>query len=161
MIFLTVGSQAPFDRLVRGVDDVLGDVDLGDRIFAQIGDSTYKPRHFETVAALDAMTFELRFREASAIISHAGIGTLKLACDAGKPLLAMPRRRKFGEAPYDCQRMLADRFEAGGHILVARSADELAVKLTQLTSFVPQPRVFNANAVAERIGSFIQSVDRC
>lgn len=161
MILLTVGSEAPFDRLVRGVDDVLDEYDLGHEIFAQIGDGTYKPRHFETIASLDAVTFARCFQEASAIISHAGMGIINLACDSGKPLLVVPRQRRFGEARFGSQQGLADRFEAGGHILVARSANELAVELTRLTSFVPQPRVLSASAVAERIGSFIQSIDRC
>jgi UDP-N-acetylglucosamine transferase subunit ALG13 len=94
MIFLTVGTQFPFDRLVRAVDNFFDAYELGDEVFAQIGDTTYKPRHFEAVATLDKEMFDRRFHEASAIIGHAGMGTIMLALDSGKPLLAMPRRKR-------------------------------------------------------------------
>jgi beta-1,4-N-acetylglucosaminyltransferase len=160
MIFLTVGTQFPFDRLVRAVDDFFDAYELDDEVFAQIGDSTYKPRHFEAVTSLDKETFDRRFRQASGIIGHAGMGTIMLAFDCGKPLLAMPRRKKYGEVVNDHQVALADEFEALGHILVAHNAGELAAKLTRLKSFRPQPREANADAVAQRIQCFVRSIGR-
>jgi beta-1,4-N-acetylglucosaminyltransferase len=159
MIFLTVGTQFPFDRLVRAVDDFFDAYELDDTVFAQIGDSTYKPRHFEAVAALDKEAFDRYFHEASAIIGHAGMGTIMLALDSGKPLLAMPRRRKYGEVVNDHQVALADEFEALGHILVAHTPSELAAKLTRLKSFVPRRHAASPDAVAERINCFVRSID--
>jgi len=159
MIFLTVGTQFPFDRLVRDVDNFLDEHELGEEVFAQIGSSSYKPRHFEAVAALEKEAFDQYFRQASAIIGHAGMGTITMALDYGKPLLAMPRRKKHGEVVNDHQVALADEFEAIGHILVAHNPSELATKLTQLKSFVPKPRVADVEAVAERIRSFVKSIN--
>lgn len=158
MIFLTVGTQFPFDRLVRAVDDFFDTHDLEDEVFAQIGNSTYKPRHFEAVATLDKETFDRHFRQASGIIGHAGMGTIMLAFDHAKPLLAMPRKKKHGEVVNDHQVALADKFEALGHILVAHDAGELAAKLTCLKSFTPKQRVSNADVVADRICCFVRSI---
>lgn len=160
MIFLTVGTLFPFDRLVQAVDEFFDTYDLDDEVFAQIGNSAYKPRHFEAVASLDKGEFDRRFRQASAIIGHAGMGTIMLAFDCGKPLLAMPRRKKYGEHVNDHQVALADEFEALGHILVAHKASELAAKLTRLKSFSPQPRTASPEVVAERIRCFVQSIER-
>ena len=160
MIFLTVGTQFPFDRLVQAVDEFFDAYALDDEVVAQIGESTYKPRHFKAVVSLDKEAFDRHFRQASAIIGHAGLGTIMLALDCGKPLLAMPRRKRYAEVVNDHQMALADEFEALGHILVAHNAAEVAAKLTRLKSFVPQPRRANAEAVAERIGCFVRSIDR-
>ncbi|MDI6449695.1 glycosyltransferase [Anaerobaca lacustris] len=160
MIFLTVGTQFPFDRLVQAVDEFFDEYDLDDEIYAQIGSSAYRPRHFEAVPTLDKEAFDRRFREANAIIGHAGMGTIMLAFDCGKPLLAMPRRKKYGEVVNDHQVALADEFEALGHILVAHNASELSAKLTRLKSFAPQRRVASPEAVAERIRCFVKSIDR-
>ena len=160
MIFLTVGTQFPFDRLVRAVDDFCDEHELDEEVFAQIGDGTYKPRHFETAASLDKATFDDHVERSSAIIGHAGMGTITLALEHGKPLLAMPRLKKYGEVVNDHQVGLAEEFEALGHILVARDPGELAARLPQLRSFTPQRRVASPEAVAERIGGFIQSIDR-
>jgi len=160
MIFLTVGTQFPFDRLVRTVDDLAGGGAIAEDIFAQIGDSTYKPRNFEAVASLDKRAFDERFVTASAIISHAGMGTIAMAMEHGKSLLAMPRRRKYGEVVNDHQEGLAIKFAACGHILVARDEQELPAGIGLLKTFVPRPRQVNSDAVVQRISAFLDSLKR-
>lgn len=157
MIFLTVGTQFPFDRLVKAVDDLIGGGTLHEEVVAQIGDSDYQPRHFHAVPSLDKKTFDDYFRRASAVIGHAGMGTIAMALDSGKPLLAMPRRKKYQEVVNDHQVGLAVRFEALGHILVARDERELPAKVTRLKTFVPQPRQANPDAVVQRISHFLNN----
>ena len=96
MIFLTVGTQFPFDRLVKAVDDVFDDGLIDEEIFAQIGESSYKPRNFECVNTLDKRRFDRLIQETSGIISHAGVGTITMALDNEKPLLVMPRLARHG-----------------------------------------------------------------
>jgi UDP-N-acetylglucosamine transferase subunit ALG13 len=160
MIFLTVGTQFPFDRLVRAVDDWLDRNSFGEEVCAQIGDSSYVPRNFKAVASLDKAAFDQRFEQASAIISHAGMGTITMALDHGKALLAMPRLKKYREVVNDHQMPLAEKFETLGHILLARDEGQLADKLYQLKSFVPQPRKTAHDAVAQHIGRFLEHVGK-
>ncbi len=155
MIFLTVGTQFPFDRLVKAVDDLFDQRLIGEPIVAQIGDSRYQPRNFQAVASMDKGTFDRAVEQASAIISHAGMGTITMALDHSKPLLAMPRRKKYNEVVNDHQVVLAIKFEALGHILLARDETELASKIPGLKSFVPRPRAVDPGAVARRIDVFL------
>jgi len=155
MIFLTVGTQFPFDRLVKAVDDLVGEGVLAEEIFAQVGDGTYQPQHFQAVGALDKKAFDGYFRDASAIISHAGMGTITMALDHGKSLLVMPRRKKFQEVVNDHQVGLADRFARLGHLLVARDQTELRDRVRQLGSFVPKPRQADPEAVTQRVLRFL------
>jgi beta-1,4-N-acetylglucosaminyltransferase len=159
MIFLTVGTQFPFDRLVQTVDLLFDEGIINDEVFAQIGDSSYQPRHFEVVASLEKKDFDARFQQAAAVISHAGMGTITMALDHGKPLLAMPRRKRYGEVVNDHQEALALKFEALGHILVAREEKDLRAKVVQLQSFVPQPRQAQPDVVARRIARFLETLD--
>ncbi len=158
MIFLTVGTQFPFDRLVRTIDDLVGEGVVFDTVFAQIGNSAYAPRNFEAVASLDKQTFDEQFAKASAIISHAGMGTVAMAMDLGKPLLAMPRRPEFGEVVNDHQEALAVKFALSGYILLALNEKELPEKVRQLKSFVPTRRESNPDSVAQRISRFLDSL---
>ncbi len=159
MIFLTVGTQFPFDRLVRAVDEWLDHDSFGEEVYAQMGESAYVPRHFEAVASLDKAAFDQRFQQASAIISHAGMGTITMALEHGKSLLAMPRLKRYREVVSDHQGPLAEKFEALGHILLARDERELDGKFRQLRTFVPRPRKADPGAVAGRIGRFLESLD--
>jgi len=155
MIFLTVGTQFPFDRLVKAIDHLFDEDLMPEDVFGQIGASTYKPRHFETVVSLEKNAYDDRFRHASAVISHAGMGAITMALDQGKPLLVMPRQRKYKEVVNDHQEAMADKFETLGHILVARNEAQLRERVAQLRSFVPRARKAEPEAVAQKVRHFL------
>ena len=155
MIFLTVGTQFPFDRLVQAVDTLFNEDLIDEEIFAQIGKSAYKPYNFEAVSSLNSNLFAKYVREASYIISHAGMGTIMMTLDNAKPLLVMPRRKCFKEHVNNHQVATARRFEQDGYLLAAYDVLELPAKLEKLKSFVPKRRPTQAKAVADRISIFL------
>ena len=158
MIFLTVGTQFSFDRLVKTVDDFVGSNGFDEEILAQIGDSTYQPQNFKAVASLEKHLFDKYLRDASCIISHAGMGTITMALEHGKPLLVIPRRKIYGEVVNDHQVAIAKKFDELGHVLVAYETADLPEKIEQLKSFVPRKRESQAQAVAKRIKCFIDKI---
>jgi len=158
MIFLTVGTQFPFDRLVKCVDDAVSQDGFKEEIFAQIGESSYRPRNFEGVSSLEKRLFDKRIREASGIISHAGMGTIMMALDNKKPLLVMPRLSKYGEVVNDHQVAIARKFEELGHILAVYDIKDLLQKMKQIRTFVPRKRRAQPEAVANRIAQFLDEL---
>jgi len=102
VIFLTVGTQLPFDRLVRAADAWAGDNPTSE-IFAQIGHGAYRPRHMRWAAFLPPELFRDRLSSARLVVSHAGIGNLLLALEARKPIVLMPRRADLNEHRNDHQ----------------------------------------------------------
>lgn len=158
MIFLTVGTQFPFDRLVQAVDDLVARGIIDEEVFAQVGNSSYRPRHFEAVASLEKTEFDERIQRASSLISHAGMGTIMTALDADKPLLAMPRRKKYREVVNDHQVAIARKFEQLGHMLVAYEPPELARKMQMLAAFRPNPRHVCPETVVGRIVEFLHGL---
>jgi UDP-N-acetylglucosamine transferase subunit ALG13 len=159
MIFLTVGTQFPFDRLVRAVDEAVGENGLDEQIFAQVGASSYRPKNFETIPELEKSLFDKYISEANGIISHAGMGCITMALENRKPLLVMPRLKKYGEVVNDHQVVIAKKFEKLGHLLVAYSDEELLDKIKFLRGFVPQKREVHCEAVAARISDFLCRID--
>jgi len=158
MIFLTVGTQFPFDRLVKAVDEIVSKNGLDEHIFAQVGTTTYRPRNFEAVSSLEKTLFDKHFSEADSIISHAGMGTIMMALESGKPLLVMPRLSKYGEVVNDHQLAIARKFEQLGYLLAAYGAEDVTEKMKQLKSFVPQDRQSEAKIVADRISIFLNEL---
>ena len=53
MIFLAVGTQFGFDRLVKVVDEAIGRQLIQDTVFAQIGPGSYLPKRMEYVVSLE------------------------------------------------------------------------------------------------------------
>jgi UDP-N-acetylglucosamine transferase subunit ALG13 len=156
MIFLTVGTQFGFDRLVKVVDNAIADGLIGQPVFAQIGPGVYQPKHMEYVVSLDKDKFDQTLHSSNAMISHAGIGSIVMALNASIPLLVMPRRKKYGEVVNDHQLHTARKFEELGHILVAYDTDELPEKIKLLKTFIPKPRNPNRQGVIDRISQFLE-----
>jgi beta-1,4-N-acetylglucosaminyltransferase len=159
MIFLTVGTQFPFDRLVKAVDDIADEGVLGEEIFAQIGESSYRPRNLKMVSFIDNHLFDKYIHQASFVISHAGMGTIAAVLECGKPMLVMPRQRKYGEVVNDHQLGIVRKFEEMGHILVAYNEKDLVEKIKLLKTFVPKPRIPNRQGVIDRIESFLRTLE--
>jgi UDP-N-acetylglucosamine transferase subunit ALG13 len=96
MIFATVGTQLPFDRLIRALDD-WARAHPDTEVFAQIGRGGYEPRHMEWSHDLHPREFRDRLEACDAIVAHAGMGTIISAIELGKRVIVMPRRAALGE----------------------------------------------------------------
>ncbi|KAJ54604.1 hypothetical protein ACMU_18025 [Actibacterium mucosum KCTC 23349] len=132
MIFLTLGTQLPFDRLVQALDDVAKD--LNETIYGQIGHGTYKPANFEADALLTPTEFSKRFEEARVIVGHAGIGTILSGIQAQKPLVLMARQAKHGEHRNDHQLATVSQVRKIDGVYIVEGADDLrsVLKSTEL-----------------------------
>lgn len=143
MIFVTVGAQMPFDRLVRAVDGWAAEA--GVEVVAQVGDSAYRPRHLRATPWLGPDAFRAELGRAEAVIGHAGMGTILSALELGKPLLVMPRRAALGETRNDHQVATAKRFAERGWLRVAESEADLPA---QADALLRQPESVRVPAVA-------------
>ncbi|HTZ48951.1 MAG TPA: glycosyltransferase [Verrucomicrobiae bacterium] len=130
MIFVTVGSSEPFDRLVHAVDEWAEQRGRTD-VFAQIGRSNYQPKHIECSQFLGPSEFRERFDAAEFVVAHAGMGSIITALEIGKTMVVMPRRAHLGETRSDHQVATADRFGQQGHVLVAMDEHALSNKLDE------------------------------
>jgi len=134
VIFVTVGAQMPFDRLVRAVDDWAGRGRVPAEIFAQIGPSPLRPRHMRWTRFLTPGEFLAQVGAADLLVAHAGMGSIITALEHGKPLLIMPRRGELGETRNDHQVATAHRFRGLGSVDVAFDEQELVVRLDRFES---------------------------
>ncbi len=156
MIFLTVGSQMPFDRLVRAVDTWAGEHARAD-VFGQIGTAEYLPCNFPYVSVLSTAEYSRRVEQATIIISHAGMGTILTALEHGKPLLVMPRLGSLDETRNDHQIATAREFASQGMVHAARDEQELAAQLERIDDLTSQKRIGSvaSNELITAIRNFI------
>lgn len=140
MLFVTVGAQMSFDRLVRTVDDWSGRVGRTD-VFAQIGPTDWRPQHIQWTQFLQPPEFRAKVESADVVIAHAGMGSILTALELGKPILVMPRRGDLMETRNDHQLATAKRFLAQGRVFVAFDEQHLAARLDQLSDLRPGERI--------------------
>ncbi len=129
MIFVTVGTQLPFDRLIKAVDSWAAD-NPGVEVLAQIGNGGYQPMHMVWSGFLDPEMFRERVRSARLVVSHAGTGNLLLALEACKPIVMMPRRAALNEHRNDHQLATAKWLKGLPGVTIADDVDDLRQALT-------------------------------
>lgn len=110
MIFVTTGTQLPFDRLIRAMDEIAPD--LGDEeIIAQAQNDSYVPHSIKVIGYLSSAEYKDIMSRARLIVSHAGTGTIISALMLKKPIIVMPRYASLGEHRNEHQSATVKKFE--------------------------------------------------
>ena len=137
MILVTVGMHtAGFSRLVRAMDRIASQVN--EEVLMQIGATPYQPHAARWFTFVPPSQMEALCERARIIVSHAGAGSILTALRHGKPLVVMPRLRKYGEMIDDHQIELAEALCREKALLVAWEATQLEEKLAAASSFTPR-----------------------
>jgi UDP-N-acetylglucosamine transferase subunit ALG13 len=131
LIFVTVGQQMGFDRLIRSVDAWAGRSPEVD-VLAQIGAGSFRPEHLRLTPTLTPTEFLATLKSADAVVAHAGIGTILQVLEIGRPLLVFPRRAQYRETRNDHQVDTVRRFAQEGLIRGALDEEELHRELDRI-----------------------------
>lgn len=120
MIFVTVGSRNySFDRLFKKIDELFEEGVLTDSMFAQMGTSMYKPKHYEYKDFISPDEFTEKVEKADIVVSHGASGSIMKALNAGKKVIAVTRLAKYGEHINDHQIQNNESFSANQYVLMA------------------------------------------
>lgn len=112
MIFVSVGTHTEqFNRLLKEIDSLISSGKIHEKVIAQTGNSTYKPKNFEHFSFSSWKRILKLNRDASLVISHGGAGNLLVASHYSKSIVAVPRLKKFNEHVNDHQVQLVKELE--------------------------------------------------
>lgn len=150
----------PFDRLVKTVDQWASDHGRED-VFAQIGQTDYRPSRIQWTRFLDPGEFKRRYEAARVIVAHAGTGSIITALQLGKPILIMPRRASLRETRNDHQVATAEQFRHFGSVVVAWDEKELIARLEGVDDLDGRQAVgpYASHELVAAIRGFIEGVD--
>lgn len=115
-IFCSVGTQAPFDRLVEYLLRWAEGKDVA--LLVQAGDSLYVNQHEFVVSSISGDEFTRFFDAADVVVSHAGMGNIIRALELSKPIVLLPRLASHGEHVNDHQVDTAERFSGSDLVSV-------------------------------------------
>lgn len=158
MIFVTVGTQLAFDRLIEAVDK-WAEANAAIEVFAQIGPSDMQPRAMTHADFLPAAKADELMRQADLVVSHAGMGSILTALRYQRPILIMPRRAGLGEHRNDHQFATAKWIEGRSGVSVAWDEEEIPHKLTARRDLSAGPALseFASGPLIEKLHSFIRA----
>lgn len=126
VIFVTVGTQLPFERLVATVDEWAGSRMDRVEVIAQVGVGRTDYSNLKCVRTLVGDEYSQVIAGASLMVAHAGTGSILTALDQGVPVIVFPRDSVRGEHRDDHQQQTARQMERMGMVSVAWTEGELA-----------------------------------
>jgi UDP-N-acetylglucosamine transferase subunit ALG13 len=122
MIFVTV-SASPFERLIREMDKIAGSI--SEKAVMQIGKTKYEPKNadfFRFISNEEILEYN---KKARLVITHGGAGCIMTALSCNKPVIVVPRYKKFGEHINDHQLDLTKALEREGKIIAVYDVKDL------------------------------------
>ena len=120
MIFATVGTHAqPFTRFLAAL------AALDDDVIVQYGHNEPPQGVREAVAFMPISVLNEHMRAADVVVTHAGVGSVLCARQAGHVPVVVPRLHRYGEHVDDHQLELVAALGADGHVVPVRDMAEL------------------------------------
>ncbi len=139
MIFVTVGTHnQSFERLVKKADEIAEELD--EEVVIQRGHTPYEPEHASFFDFVSRSEMQNVVEKASVVVSHAGAGSIIFALAAGRPLVVVPRLKRYEEHVNDHQLELAKVLEESEKVRAVYDIDELENTLKTMKDIEPVER---------------------
>lgn len=156
MIFITTGSRSfQFNRLLEAVDKAIENGFITDEVFAQIGSSNYKTKHYKSVEFLNHEEFNERMHNCDVVLTHGGTGVIVNAVKMGKRVVAVPRLVKYQEVVDDHQIELVQAFEKLGMVTACYDCNEIDKAIEEAKDKEVKPYISNTQAIINSIDAMI------
>lgn len=128
MIFATVGSHPTFefDRFLRALESV-----PDDDMVVQFGPGTPPANARLAVPWMSFAEIVESMEKASRVVSHAGVGTILCAVQAGHVPVVVPRLQRFSETVDDHQLGLGRALAETGRVVLVEEVSELPQRLAE------------------------------
>jgi beta-1,4-N-acetylglucosaminyltransferase len=155
LIFVTVGGMRPFERLVKEMDRIAGELD--ENIVMQIGSTDYEPMNCDYFRFMPRNDIEGLYAGARVVVCHAGGGSILTALQHSKPLVLVPRMKSYGEVFDDHQLEIARQMESRGVTVVYDMTNlESAITNANMTRASPSA----GSNLAGRLKEYLDQLER-
>lgn len=160
MIYVAVGTQKfPFNRLLQKLDQYIEEGLIDEPIFAQIGSSTYKPKHYQYKDFLTREKFTEYVEQCDLLITHSGVATIMLGLKCKKPVIVIPRLTKHGEHVDDHQVQIAETFAEKNYVLQCGEEDNLADLIVEARKHHFDHYVSQKQQVVDTVRNYLNTIE--
>lgn len=158
MILMVCGTQKfQLDRMLEEMDRLIETGAVTEEVFAQIGYSTYEPKHFQWERFVAGEEFEKKIKNCDLLLTHSGVGTILTGKELGKPVLVYPRSARYGEHVDDHQWQIAREFQRRDYVLICEETSQMAQRIEECRHFSFQRLHIGENVQTGVIRNFLRS----
>ena len=159
MILVLLGTQHnEFTRLLQEIDECINNKIIDEEVIVQAGFTKYeskKMRIFDMIPKLDLDEFVER---ADLVITHGGVGSIIMALNKNKKVIAVPRLHEYGEHVNNHQRQIIKVFSEKGYLIGVQNVEDMPEALKDIKTFVPKKYENNNHEMLNYIENFIANI---
>ena len=157
MILVLLGTQHnEFTRLLQEVENCIDNQIIKEQVIVQAGFTKYKSDKMETFDMISKEELDKYMSKANLIITHGGVGSIIMALEKGKKVIAVPRLHEYGEHVNDHQRQIIKVFSEKKYLIGIENVDELEDAIKNIAKFEPAKYENNNQKMINIIENFIE-----
>ena len=144
MILVTLGTQdKPFERLIKAVEKQIESGNIKDEVIVQAGCTQYTSNKMKIIKYIPINEFEELIKKADFIITHAGVGSIIQGLQNNKKVIAVARKKEYGEHVNNHQEQILENFGQQGYIISVYNLEKLDEALKKVDEFKPKEFIGN------------------
>jgi len=161
MILVTLGTQdKDFSRLLKAVEKAVKNGSIKEKVIVQAGFTQYSSDVLEILDFVSPEELEKLVMKASLVITHGGVGSIMMALQHKKKIIAAARLKKYKEHTNDHQMQIIKEFVRDGYLLELRDFNQLDKILQKSRSFKPKTYCSNQSQMINLVDDTIQKWEK-
>ncbi len=139
MILVMLGTQNnDFHRLLDEIEKNIENGNINEEVVVQAGFTKYKSDKMKIFSLTSKENLENLIKQADLIITHAGVGSIEMALEQNKKVIANPILKKFGEHVNDHQKDIERKLDEKGCLIGIDDVSKLGIALKKVKKFIPK-----------------------
>ena len=159
MILVLLGTQHnEFTRLIQEVENCINNKIIKEQVIVQAGFTKYKSNKMEIFDMISKEELDKYMSKANLIITHGGVGSIIMALEKGKKVIAVPRLHEYGEHVNDHQRQIIKVFSEKNYLIGIQNVEDLPEAIKESENFETKEYKNNNQKMIKIIEDFIEKV---
>ena len=147
MILVLLGTQNnSFHRLLDEVEKNIQNGNITEEVIVQAGFTKYNSNKMKIFDLTSKENLNRLIEQSNLIITHAGVGSIEMSLEKGKKVIAVPRKKKYGEHVNDHQKDIEEEFDDEGFLIGIDDVNDLGLALNKAKFFIPKKYKKNDNS---------------
>ena len=159
MILVLLGTQNnSFHRLLEEVEKNIKNKTIQEEVIVQAGYTKFESKNMKIIDLMSKEELDKYMSKANLIITHGGVGSIIMALEKGKKVIAVPRKHEYGEHVNNHQIQIIKDFTDKGYIIGIENVEDLPEAIKESETFEPNEYKNNNQKMLNIIEDFIEKV---
>lgn len=138
MILVLLGTQNnEFRRLLQEIEKNIENKAITEEVIVQAGFTKYESNKMKIFDMISKEELLNLVKKSSLVITHGGVGSIQMALQENKKVIAIPRKAKYNEHVNDHQCQIVKNFDEKGFLIGAGDVEDLGKVLKKVKKFIP------------------------